>query len=223
MPEFQLYIGYRTTSTWSLRGWLAMRKAGVPFEETMIRYRRPEDKARLVGVSPTGQVPLLIHRRGDAEIKVWDSLAIGEYLAELFPERRLWPADAEARAFARSISAEMHSGFRPLRNHLSMALLERHPGEGYTDPEAAADIRRVTEIWRTARERWGKPGGGPYLFGHFTIADAMYAPVVTRFRTYAVPVDPETRGYMDAILADPDFLAWENQAKQDPPAEPFPA
>src|ERR1700730_13996117 len=125
MPEFQLYIGYRTTSTWSLRGGLAMRKTGVPFEEVMIRYRRADDKARLGQVSPTGQVPLLIHRRNGSEIKVWDSLAIGEYLAELFPDKRLWPAGPEARAFARSISAEMHSGFRQLREALPMERLAR--------------------------------------------------------------------------------------------------
>src|SRR5437867_3881369 len=107
MPEFELYIGYRTTSTWSLRAWMTMRKTGAPFEEVMIRYRRPDDKARINGISPTGQVPLLIHRRASGETKVWDSLAIGEYLAELFLEKRLWPADPQARAFARSMSAEM--------------------------------------------------------------------------------------------------------------------
>jgi glutathione S-transferase len=223
MPDFQLYIGYRTTSSWSLRGWMAMRKTGAPFDEVMIRYRRPEDKARISQVSPTGQVPLLIHSRSGGETRVWDSLAIGEYLAEVFPEKRLWPADAEARAFARSVSAEMHSGFRPLREHLPMALLERHPGAGASGPGAAADIKRVDQIWREARERWGNKAGGPYLFGHFTIADAMYTPVVTRFRTYAVRVDPVSHAYMEAILKDPDFRAWESQAELDPPPEPLPA
>jgi glutathione S-transferase len=222
MSEFQLYIGYRTTSTWSLRAWMAMRKTGAPFEEVMIRYRRPDDKARINEVSPTGQVPLLIHRRNGGETKVWDSLAIGEYLAELFPDKHLWPADREARAFARSISAEMHSGFKQLREHLSMALLERHPGVGVNHPGAAADIKRVDRIWCDARERWGKKAGGPYLFGHFTIADAMYAPVVTRFRTYAVHVDSMCHNYMEAILSDPDFLAWETQAELDPEPEPYP-
>jgi glutathione S-transferase len=222
MPEFQLYIGYRTTSTWSLRAWLPMRKTGAPFEEVMIRYRRADDKARLGQVSPTGQVPLLIHRRNGSEIKVWDSLAIGEYLAELFPDKRLWPADPEARAFARSMSAEMHSGFRQLREHLPMALLERHPGVGINQPGAAADIRRVDQIWCEARERWGEKAGGPYLFGQFTIADAMYAPVASRFRTYAVHIDSMCHTYMEAILNDPDFLAWEEQAERDPPPEPQP-
>jgi glutathione S-transferase len=223
MPDFQLYIGYRTTSTWSLRGWMAMRKTGAPFDEVMIRYRRPDDKARISEVSPTGMVPLLVHRRRGGEVKIWDSLAIGEYLAETLPERQLWPADPEARAFARSISAEMHSGFRPLREQLSMALLERHPGVGVNDPAAAADIKRVDQIWCEARERWGKKAGGPYLFGHFTVADAMYTPVVTRFRTYAVHVDSMCHNYMEAILNDSDFLAWEAQAELDPPPEPVPA
>jgi glutathione S-transferase len=222
MPDFQLYIGYRTTSTWSLRAWLPMRKTGAAFAEVMIRYRRADDKARLREVSPTGQVPLLVHRRAGGEVKVWDSLAIGEYLAETFPDRRLWPADAAARAFARAIAAEMHSGFRPLREHLPMALLERHPGVGLDQPAAAADIRRVDALWREARERWGRAGGGPYLFGHFTIADAMYAPVVSRFQTYAVPLAGESRAYMEAILADPDYRAWAAQAERDPPPEPQP-
>jgi glutathione S-transferase len=223
MPDFQLYIGYRTTSTWSLRGWMAMRKTGAPFEEVMIRYRRADDKARLSQVSPTGQVPFLIHRRNGSDVKVWDSLAIGEYLADLFPDKRLWPVDPEARAFARSISAEMHSGFRQLREHLPMALLERHPGVGINQPGAAADIKRVDEIWCEARQRWGEKAGGPYLFGHFTLADAMYAPVVTRFRTYAVHIDSMCHAYMAAILNDPDFLAWEAEADLDPPPEPPPA
>lgn len=220
MSDFHIYIGYRTVSTWSLRGWLPMRKAGVPFDETLVRYRMPAEKAKLLKISPTGKVPYLVHRRAGGEVHVWDSLAIAEYLAELFPGRRLWPADAAARAFARSISAEMHSGFQPLREHLSMALLESHPGVGHDGPGVREDVARVQAIWGEARERWGKADGGPYLFGHFTIADAMYAPVVTRFRTYGVAVDPASRAYMDAMLSDPDFRAWEDQARRDPPPEP---
>ena len=152
MPEFQLYIGYRTTSTWSLRAWMAMRKTGAAFEETMIRYRRADDKARISEVSPTGQVPLLVHRRNGGETKVWDSLAIGEYLAELFPDKRLWPSDPEARAFARSISAEMHSGFKQLREHLPMALLERHPGRRIEPPGGSRrDQARRPDLVRGAR------------------------------------------------------------------------
>lgn len=219
MADLQLYIGYRHTSSWSLRGWLAMRKTDAPFEEIMIRYRRPEDKARLTAISPTSKVPLLVDRRGGDEIKVWDSLAIGEYLAEAFPSVRLWPEDGSARAFARSVSAEMHSGFRPLREVLDMALLERRPKP--ENIEAEADIARVAEIWRTCREKWGEAAGGPYLFGHFTIADAMYAPVVSRFLTYGVAPDPVCNAYMTAVLADPDVKVWFEQAKRDRVPEPL--
>lgn len=220
MPDFQLYIGYRHTSSWSLRGWLPMRKVDVPFEEILIRYRVADDKARLAKVSPTAKVPLLIDKRDGYEVKVWDSLAIGEYLAEAFPGVGLWPTDPAARAFARSIAAEMHSGFRPLREHLSMALLERHPRP--VSSEADADIARVAAIWRECRERWGAKSDGPYLFGKFTIADAMYAPVVSRFHTYGIEPDPVSNAYISAILADPDFNAWVEQAKIDPEPEPLP-
>jgi glutathione S-transferase len=220
MPDFHIYIGYREVSSWSLRGWLPLRKTGAAFDETLIRYRLPEQKQRLAAVSPAGKVPLLVHRRDGGEVKVWDSLAIGEYLAELFPDKHLWPADPAARAFARSIAAEMHSGFKALREHLPMALLERKP-KVITDPEALADIARVAAIWREARERWGVKNGGPWMFGHFTVADAQYAPIATRFRTHGVTLDPVAQAYMEAVLADPDFRAWEAQAKLDPPQEPL--
>ena len=220
MPDFHIYIGYREVSSWSLRGWLPLRKAGVAFEETLIRYRLSDHKRRLAEVSPSGKVPLLVHHRDGREVKVWDSLAIGEYLADLFPAARLWPQDPVARAFARSIAAEMHSGFRPLREHLPMALLQVTP-KPIEDAEARADIARVADLWRQARETWGIAEGGPWLFGHFTIADAMYAPIVTRFRTYGVELDPICRAYMKAVLADPDFRAWEDQARRDPPQEPL--
>jgi len=137
MADFHLYIGYRHTSSWSLRGWMPMRKTGAEFEETLIRYRLPDHKARLAAVSPTAKVPFLIHRRDGKEFHIWDSLAIGEYLAEFFPEALLWPKDPEARAFARSISAEMHSGFRPLREFLNMALLESHPRPRNAEADAS--------------------------------------------------------------------------------------
>lgn len=218
MPEFHIYIGYRTVSSWSLRGWLPLKKTGAPFHETLMRYRLPEGKARLVEISPTGKVPLLVHRRDGKDIKVWDSLAIGEYLAELFPDSRLWPEDVEARAFARSIAAEMHSGFRPLRDELSMALLDRIP-KTVTNPAALADIARVQAIWTEARERWGARNGGPFLFGHYTIADAMFAPVATRFRTYGTRLTLVAEAYQEALLNDPDFRAWEEGALREPPPE----
>jgi glutathione S-transferase len=218
MSDFHITIGYRTLSSWSLRGWLPMKKSGVPFEETLLRYRTLEGKTRLNQLSPTGKVPFLVHKREGREIKVWDSLAIGEYLAETLPAARLWPQDPAARAFARSISAEMHSGFRPLREHLGMALLERLRNPN--NPQANADIARIEKIWREARETWGKNSGGPFLFGHWTVADALYAPVVTRFRTYAVKLGTTGAAYMEAVLADPDFRAWEDQARKDTPPEP---
>jgi glutathione S-transferase len=203
MADFHIYIGYRTLSSWSLRGWLPMKKSGVPFDETLVRYRTRDGKTTLSQLSPTGKVPFLIHRREGREINVWDSLAIGEYLA--------------ARAFARSISAEMHSGFRPLREYLSMALLERLRNPD--NPQANADISRIEKLWRDARETWGKTGNGRFLFGHWTIADGMYAPVVTRFRTYGVKLGATGAAYMEAVLSDPDFRIWEDQARRDPPAE----
>jgi glutathione S-transferase len=218
MSDLHLYIGYRTVSSWSMRAWLPLRKCGAPFEETLLRYRTPEGRARLNRLSPTGQVPFLVHTHDGREVKVWDSLAIGEYVAGLFPAAKLWPEDAGARAYARSISAEMHSGFRPLREHLSMALLERHPNPN--NPQANNDIARIEKLWREARETWGKANGGPYLFGHFTVADAMYAPVVTRFVTYGVRLGATATAYMEAVLNDPDMRAWEEQARKDPPIEP---
>jgi glutathione S-transferase len=217
MADFHIYIGYRTVSSWSLRGWLPLKKTRLPFDETLVRYRLAAEKRRLEQLSPTGKVPLLVHRRSGEEIKVWDSMAIGEYLAETVPEARLWPQDVAARAHARAISAEMHSGFRPLREHLSMALLERHPNPNH--PQANADIQRIERLWGKCREAWGK-NGGPFLFGHYTIADAMYAPVVTRLRTYGVRLGATAAAYMEAVLADPDFIAWETAARTDPPPEP---
>lgn len=218
MADFHIYIGYRTVSTWSLRGWLPLKKTGVPFGETLIRYRTMDGKSRLNQISPAGKVPFLVHKRDGKEVRIWDSLAIGEYIAETFPAARLWPQDAAARALARSISAEMHSGFRPLREYLSMALLERHPNPN--NPQANSDIARIEKMWRDCRETWGKNNGGPFLFGHYTVADAMYAPVVARFRTYGVKLGATGAAYMEAVLSDPDFRLWEDQARKDPPPEP---
>jgi glutathione S-transferase len=221
MADFTLYVGYRHVSSWSLRAWLVMRKTGAPFEERLIRYRLPDQKHELLSVSPTGKVPLLVHRRGREEVKVWESLAIGEYLAEHFHSRRLWPRDAAERALARSVATEMHSGFKALRDRLSMDLLGRHAGTSHS-AEVTAEIRRIESIWRECRLIYGEADGGPYLFGHFTVADAMYAPVVTRFRTYAVSLEPTAQTYAEAMLADPDMMAWEEAARQEPEPEPLP-
>jgi glutathione S-transferase len=218
MPDLTIYIGYRTVSSWSLRGWLMLKKTGQPFEEVMVRYRSGPEKTRLNQLSPTGKVPLLVHRAKAGEITVWDSIAIGEYLAETFPAAGLWPSDVAARAHARSVAAEMHSGFRPLREHLSMALLERLPNPN--NPQANADIDRIEKMWRYCRETWGKSGGGPFLFGRYTVADAMYAPVATRFRTYGVRLGATAQAYLDAVLADRDFREWEAAAMKEPTPEP---
>lgn len=224
MSEFALLIGYRQTSSWSLRGWLAMRKSGAPFEEVMIRYRLPEHKARLTAMSPTSKVPLLIHERGDETVKVWDSMAIGEYVAELFPEKRLWPVDPIARAMARSIAAEMHSGFHALRDRLEMNLLERIEGsEAAGDDAVRSDVERIQAIWTECRESFGEREGGPFLFGQYTLADAMFAPVATRFRTYGVRLEPNAQTYCEAVLADEDLKAWETAARAEDPPEPKPS
>jgi glutathione S-transferase len=204
-----LVIGNKNYSSWSLRPWLAMRQAGIAFDEVVIPLYRGDSKAALLQHSPAGKVPVLEH--GDRT--VWDSLAIMEYLAETFPAAGLWPQDAAARARARSISAEMHAGFVALRTAMPMDLREHMPGRGWSDA-VAADIQRVTAIWRDCRAQFGD--GGPFLFGAFSIADAMYAPVAARFRTYAVELDPTCQAYADAMLTLPGFLEWQAAALQEP-------
>ena len=209
MSSLTLVIGSKDFSSWSLRPWLALKQTGQPFAEIVVPLRRPDTRARILEHSPSGKVPLLKH----GERTVWDSLAICEYLAELFPEARLWPEDVHARAVARSVSAELHSGFAALRTHMSMDLKTRHPGEGRT-PESEADIARIAALWNDARARFGQGGpflfgqGGPFLFGRFSIADAMYAPVVTRFDTYGVELDPVARAYCDTVLNMPAMKEW---------------
>jgi len=201
MGELLLYVGTKNLSSWSLRPWLALSMTGAPFEEVVIALDKPDTRARIAAVSPTGKVPLLEH----GGVKVWDSLAICEYIAELFPEAKLWPEDRAARAVARAVSAEMHAGFTDLRRELSMDIRGRTPKQDLS-PAVRADITRILSLWRDTRGRYG--AGGAFLFGGFTIADAMYAPVVTRFVTYDVAVDDEARAYMDAILALPPMQRW---------------
>ena len=209
MTEFTLVIGNKAYSSWSLRGWLGLKATGAAFEEVVIPLDQPDTKARIAAFSPSGKVPALVV--GDAVI--WDSLAILEYLAERFPDAGLWPADSEARALARAVSCEMHAGFAPLRKHMWMDLKSRRPDEGRT-PEVAADIARVQEIWGLCRKRFGV--GGPFLFGSFSNADVMFAPVVTRFQTYGVDVDPVCRDYADAVLAWPAMREWTEAALAEP-------
>lgn len=202
----KLVIGNKLYSSWSLRPWILMHHLGLDFEEVFVPLYRPESKARILEYSPAGKVPVLV----DGEVTVWESLAIVDHLAERFPEAGIWPRAVGARAYARSISAEMHAGFQPLRAALPMNL-----GRGYAHRDrgeaVAANVARVTAIWREARSRFG--AGGPFLFGAtFCAADAMYAPVVTRLDTYSWPVDEDTRAYMDTILGLPAFVEWREAA-----------
>lgn len=201
MPALTLVIGNKNYSSWSLRPWLVLRQAGIPFKEVRIPLYRPDTRDELRAWSPSGLVPLL----RDGELKVWDSLAICEYLNERFPEHQLWPADAAARAVARSVSAEMHSGFTGLRGAMCVNIRARHPDQGRT-PECLKDIARILALWEDCRAHFG--AGGDFLFGRFGIADAMFAPVVLRFQTYEVELNGMARDYADAILALPALRAW---------------
>jgi glutathione S-transferase len=208
--KYTLVIGDKNISSWSLRPWIALKAARIPFAEERVRLRQPDSKAEILRLSPSGKVPALKTPNGI----VWDSLAILEYLAEHHPECALWPEDDEARAAARSISAEMHSGFVTVRNDMSMDLLARLPTP-HMSPELEAEIRRIVAIWHDARTRFGE--GGPFLFGTFTNADAMFAPVATRFRTYGVDVsrfgdDGTAQAYAEAILAMPGMAEWTEGA-----------
>jgi glutathione S-transferase len=196
-----LVIGSKRWSSWSLRPWLALRQAGVTFDEVVIQLRQPDTQAKIAQYSPSGRVPFL----RDGEVSVWDSLAICEYVAEMLPGAWLWPEDRGARAVARSISAEMHAGFPAMREHLSMDVTRTVATPDLPDA-AKADLARVQAIWTDCRKRFG--GGGSFLFGDFTIADAMYAPVATRFRTYGIALDPVCRAYVDAIYALPAMKDW---------------
>ena len=205
MSDFTLIIGTKRTSSWSLRPWLAMRQAGFDFDEVLIPLDQPEAKAALDAHSPTGKVPVLRH--GDRLI--WESLAILEYLAEVVPEAGLWPADADARAAARTVSAEMHAGFEALRQHMPMDFGAHLPAP-VDVPGVADDIARITALWQSCRE--GFATDGPFLFGPFTNADAMFAPVVSRFRTYGVALSPPCQAYADAVWALPAMTRWEAEA-----------
>jgi glutathione S-transferase len=215
MSEFHLYIGNKCFSSWSLRPWIALRQCGIPFEETVIRLRTPETAANLAKVSPTGQVPVLVHGR----TLIWETLAILEYLADLFPERMLWPADRAARTLARCAATEMHSGFLELRYGWPMNL-RRPKGHKPLDGAAAEQALRVQAIWRQCRKAHG--AGGAFLFGPFTAADAMYAPMVTRFDTYGGTLDADIRAYVDAVLATPAMRQWYAEAAKEPWPEPGP-
>ncbi|MFO0524101.1 MAG: glutathione S-transferase family protein [bacterium] len=204
-----LVIGNRNYSSWSLRPGLALSMTGTPFDTVRIPLYQPGSTARIREYSAAGKVPVLV----DAELVVWDSLAICEYLAERFPSAGLWPADRRARAEARSASNEMHSGFAALRRELPMNIRLDRDGHRWS-PEAQADIDRVLQLWSGLRSRHG--GGGPFLCGAFSIADAMYAPVVLRLRSYRAPVPDGIARYMQSVVDLPPMQAWIAAAHAEP-------
>ena len=205
----RLIIGNKNYSSWSLRPWIAMRHAGIEFAEEVIPLYQPGSRARILKYSPAGKVPVLL----DADMAIWESLAILEHLAEKFPASGLWPKEAGARAHARAISAEMHAGFAALRNHCPMNM-RRLPKARTLAPEVEQDIKRIEAIWVDSRARFGR--SGPFLLGGFCAADAMYAPMVSRFSSYAIPVDAPARGYMQTMMALPAWKEWAAAAAVEP-------
>jgi len=214
MSALSLVIGNKAYSSWSLRPWLVLRQAGLSFAEIVIPLRQPDTATRIGLVSAAGKVPVLL----DGDLVVWESLAICEYVAERAPGAGLWPAESGARAIARSVAQEMHAGFPALRRSMPMDLRQRLPGAGRT-PECLIDIARVTALWRSVLDRTARAGtgaDGPFLFGGFTIADAMFAPVCTRFATYGVELDPVSHAYQQAVLALPAMQEWTQAAAAEP-------
>jgi glutathione S-transferase len=205
----KLIIGNKNYSSWSFRPWIAMKVAGIRFDEELISLDAPDFKSRLTAVSGTGKVPTLI----DGEVQVWESLAILEYLAERFPEARLWPSDAAARAHARAISSEMHAGFQALRKACPMNMWRPVIKRDFP-ADVMANIARIDAMWSGCRERYGR--GGAFLFGAFGAADAMYAPVVARFHTYGIEVSIKAKTYMNAVMALPAWSEWTNAAVKEP-------
>ncbi len=199
MAQYTLVIGNKAYSSWSMRPWLLMKQAGLVFDEVRIPLYQEGHDRRIREYSPAGRVPVLV----DGAVTVWDSLAICEYLAERHAEKNLWPANAAARAHARAVSAEMHAGFAALRSNMGMNVRRSFPGVGMT-PEVAKDIARIEQLWGDCLQRYG----GPFLFGAFGVADAMYAPVATRFRTYAVGLSAAAQRYADMLLALPAMAEW---------------
>jgi glutathione S-transferase len=209
MADVTIYLGNKNYSSWSLRPWLALKQIGIPFDEVVIPLYQPTSREMVLRHSPSGKVPALRH----GQVTVWESLAICEYLAESFPAFPLWPSEREARAVARAVSAEMHAGFAALRAHLPMNVRSSFPSRGVT-PAVQADINRIAALWRDCRKRFGD--GGDFLFGRFTIADAMFAPVATRFRTYRTPLDRDAQAYCDVLMALPAMQEWLAAARNEP-------
>jgi len=205
----KLIIGNKNYSSWSMRPWIGLKVAGIPFDEEVISLYDESSKAKILAQSPAGKVPILI----DGDVRVWESLAILEYAAEKFSGFGFWPSDPAARAHARAISTEMHAGFVPFRSECSMNFW-RPPAKRALSAEAQANIARVQEIWTEARATYG--AGGPFLFGKFSAADAMYAPVVQRFIAYDIDVSAPVKAYMQAMIALPAWAEWRRAALREP-------
>ena len=207
MDKLTLYVGNKNYSSWSFRPWIAMEGCNVPFDDVVIPFDFPAGNPKFRDLSPTGRVPVLHH----GDVRVWESLAIIEYVAELFPDAGIWPAGRAARAEARAISMEMLSGFRGLRGACPMNL--RRPKRAIALPDGVRDdVARIEAIWRECRAK----SGGPFLFGDFSAADAMFAPVVNRFETYDLVTDPATLAYMDAMKGHRAWIRWEQAALAEP-------
>jgi glutathione S-transferase len=212
MAEFTLALANKAYSSWSLRAWLAVKQTGAPFEEVVIPLRQSDTRTEILKYSPSAKLPALIH----GGVTVWESLAIIEYLAEIFPDAGLWPKDAAARAYARAAAHEMHGGFLALRRALPMNMRHDFPGLEI-DEAVGAEVNRIQAIWRnTQRHFTGATGEGPYLMGGFSAIDAMYAPVASRFATYAVELESQAQDYVDAVQAHPDMKNWRAAAKKEP-------
>jgi glutathione S-transferase len=209
----KLIIANKCHSSWSLRPWILLTHFGIPFEEVLVpfgpTFDDPDWKRKVSAYTPAGKVPALV----DGDVQVWESLAIMDHVADMRPDLAIWPRETAARAMARSVAAEMHSGFGALRNACPMNLGFRHPTKD-RGADVAADVARITAIWREARARFGQ--GGPFLFGEFTAADAMYAPVTARFTTYGIAVDPVSAAYVSAVQSTPAYLAWREAALKEP-------
>jgi len=209
MADVFLLIGNKKYSSWSLRPWLVLKHSGIAFEEQLVPLDQPDTTAKILAFSPSGKVPFLRH----GKVEVWESLAICEYLAEAFPQAKLWPADAAARAQARAVSNEMHGGFGQLRYHLPMDVSRDHRDKNRA-AKVQSEVDRIQAIWSDCRKRHG--GDGPFLFGRFSIADGMFAPVATRFRTYGVSLAPENAAYVETIMTLPAMQDWVAAAKREP-------
>jgi glutathione S-transferase len=211
-----LSIANKNYSSWSMRPWLVLKLLGVPFTERVIWLGQADTAARIAEVSPTGQVPVLEIRQGEQTWRVWESLAICDWAARTWPEARLWPEDPVVQAYAISIAAEMHAGFSNLRAYLPLNLRRTAGVKFELNPRCQRDIDRICALWTDARARFGQHGGGPFLFGEFGVADAMFAPVVSRFTSYGVPVPAACKEYMDAMWALRPMQQWRDDAFNEP-------